>query len=98
MSKLAAARAQREAKAAKLAKFTMARKPSTLARGKPKAAAAPKAGKSADPTPFDRTAYQRIYCRMRRIHGKLADWPQDALDALRAVSKGRVRLTADPAP
>ena len=94
MSKFAAARAQREAKAAKLAKSRVARKPSPLARGKPKAVVDPNHAKSADPSPFDRTAYQRIYCRLRRVHGKLADWPADALKALRAVSNGRVRLIA----
>lgn len=38
---------------------------------------------------FDRTAYQRVYCRLRRKHGPLALWPPDALAELRSVSVGK---------
>lgn len=38
---------------------------------------------------FDRRAYQRVYCRLRRKHGPVGDWPSSALAELRTVSKGR---------
>lgn len=41
------------------------------------------------PEGFDRRAYQRVYCRLRRKHGPVGDWPACALAELRLVSKGR---------
>lgn len=38
---------------------------------------------------FDRTAYQRVYCRLNRKHGPVASWPADALAELRTVSTGK---------
>lgn len=36
-----------------------------------------------------RVRYQRVYCRLRRKHGPVGDWPTSALAELRLVSKGR---------
>lgn len=74
------------------------RKPARVASPKP--APAPRKPKAAKPrqrasravsTPgpsFDRTAYQRVYCRLNRRHGPVADWPPEAVAELRTYSTG----------
>lgn len=56
------------------------------ASGPPPSATPKKLGRPS--TGFDRAAYQRVYTRLRRLHGPLKAWPPAALDQLRLASKG----------
>lgn len=44
---------------------------------------------------FDRTAYQRVYCRLNRAHGPISGWPADALAELRRYSRGKSNSLVD---
>lgn len=103
LSKLAQLRALRERKAGKPAKSGPSKrskaKPAARVAGKAKPrprpngavlvkkAAKPKIGRPS--TGFDRTAYQRVYCRNRLRYGPLALWPEEARAELKKAAKGQ---------